>query len=341
MPLISVIVPVFQVESYLAQCVESILAQSLIDFEMILVDDGSYDTSSVICDAYALCDDRVYVIHQTNGGLSHARNTGIEFSLTSIDNEWITFIDSDDWVSKDNLNSLLNALLSDRAQISLGYTQDVTPATEIQTVAPVEEESCVLTGREACIRCFEVGAPKTTELGKAYFSVSWNKLYRIQLFNDIRFPNGRIHEDTATTYRLFFRADRVSIVNKTTYYYRMTPNSIMRSAFSCKKYDAVMAIDEAMSFFMENHDHELWLLAQEQRRNVCRRLSFAARKAGVYHYVPRQYKAEVLLLAIHRMRMSLDWNEYEFVMYQYYPKLVTIQICIRKLNPLLQKVGFR
>ena len=105
MPQISVIVPVYKVEAYLARCVDSVLAQTFSDFDLILVDDGSPDNSGAICDEYAEKDPRIVVIHQKNGGLSAARNAGIEWAFAHSNSQWLNFIDSDDWVHPEYLDS--------------------------------------------------------------------------------------------------------------------------------------------------------------------------------------------------------------------------------------------
>ena len=107
--LISIIVPVYKVEKYIHRCVDSILAQTFTDFELILVDDGSPDNCGIICDEYALKDNRIHVIHKENGGLSDARNAGIDWAFENSNSEWITFIDSDDWVHPKCLEALVRA----------------------------------------------------------------------------------------------------------------------------------------------------------------------------------------------------------------------------------------
>ena len=118
MPMISVVVPVYKVEHYLHRCVDSILNQSYSDFELILVDDGSPDNCGMICDEYAAKDARIHVIHQQNGGLSAARNTGIDWLCENSDSKWLTFIDSDDWIHKDYLKILLEQAIKSGSRVS-------------------------------------------------------------------------------------------------------------------------------------------------------------------------------------------------------------------------------
>ena len=119
MPLVSVIVPVYKVEAYLHRCVDSILNQSYSDLELILVDDGSPDRCGEICDAYAAQDNRVHVIHQENGGLSAARNAGMDWMMAHSDAQWLTFVDSDDWIHRDYLKTLMGMIQRDKTKLAM------------------------------------------------------------------------------------------------------------------------------------------------------------------------------------------------------------------------------
>ena len=118
MPVISVIVPVYKVEPYLHRCVDSILSQTYTDFELILVDDGSPDNCGAICDKYAKLDSRIHVLHKKNGGLSSARNAGIDWVFANSDSQWFSFIDSDDWVHPQYLELLYQAVKAYEVRIS-------------------------------------------------------------------------------------------------------------------------------------------------------------------------------------------------------------------------------
>ena len=128
MPTISVIVPVYKVEKYIHRCVDSILNQTFSDFELILVDDGSPDNCGAICDEYAAKDSRVVVIHQENGGLSAARNAGIDWAFANSDSQWLSFIDSDDWVHPEYLQKLLDTAVNNSAEVAFctltAFTED-------------------------------------------------------------------------------------------------------------------------------------------------------------------------------------------------------------------------
>ena len=228
--MISVIVPVYNVESYLHRCVDSILGQTYADFELILVDDGSPDNCPKICDEYAEKDSRVRVIHQENGGVSVARNTGLD----AVQGEYIAFVDSDDWVSSSYLSALLTAKERTEARISVcGF---------VKTQGDVRENSddfsyYVCDGLDWYSKNSVAG------------SVLWGKLYDKNLFESIRFPIGKIHEDEFNTYKLLYAAGKIAVVDAKLYYYYMNETGIMRSAYSVKRLAALEAIEEQFAFF--------------------------------------------------------------------------------------------
>ena len=198
MPTISVIVPVYKVEPYLNRCVDSVLRQTYRDFELILVDDGSPDRCGEICDEYARQDSRVHVIHKENGGLSDARNAGIDWVEANSDSRWLIFADSDDWVHPELLARLLDAATAFDLKISVcGYqeTEGADPA-----VLPEDMRPCRWTPKQFYMEHF-VNA-----------TVAWGKLYSRSCFRDIRYPVGKIHEDEFVTYRLLFAQEAIAVV---------------------------------------------------------------------------------------------------------------------------------
>ena len=235
-PLISVIVPVYNVEKYLRRCVRSILAQTFTEFELILVDDGSKDACGKICDQYVLLDKRIKVIHKKNGGLSSARNSGIEYALTNSNSEWITFIDSDDWVSINYLNELYNNLVQYHAEISCcDYIRlyDEKDACEF-----VEKSNIVVGPTEKIWLDFLRGE-----------SYAFGKLYPKSFFHSLRYEVGRLYEDTALTHKLLFRAKRIVYSSAKNYYYYYNPNSITTTKWTPKKLDALWAHEQQLKAF--------------------------------------------------------------------------------------------
>ncbi len=209
---ISVIVPVYNVEKYLRKCVESIIEQTYPALEIILIDDGSQDDSPKICDELAVIDTRIKVIHQTNGGLSRARNAGIRASH----GEWLVFVDSDDHVSARLCEAALESALKYDADITI-FNLAKTYDGKVIPIVDDGMKSGILDKMEA-MRALNVDS-----IG----NYAWNKIYKRKLFDDIYFPDGRMLEDIGTTYRLFDKAERISYVKDVLYYYVQHRDSIM------------------------------------------------------------------------------------------------------------------
>ncbi|MBL7966763.1 MAG: glycosyltransferase [Prolixibacteraceae bacterium] len=237
MPLISIVVPIFKVEMYLKRCIESILNQTYANLELILVDDGSPDNCGQICDFYAERDNRIKVIHKPNGGLSDARNAGINIA----NGDFIGFVDSDDFVHPDMFQSLYNLIEKHGADVAQCSFQRVVD-DELKDPGS-DNQIKVLTNVDALDMMY-------TSFRVDYV-VAWNKLYRKQLFDEIRYPKSKIHEDEFTTYKLLFLAEKVVVTNKKYYYYFQSPNSIIRSTFSEKKLHYAEAMESRIAFFEE------------------------------------------------------------------------------------------
>ena len=240
--LISIIVPVYKVEAYLPRCVDSILAQTYKNLDIILVDDGSPDNSGKICDAYAEKDSRITVIHQANGGLSDARNAGIAVAKGA----YLTFLDSDDWVPAEYTDYLYNLLKETGSAISLcnflkTTTEELPQMTEPEMVTVMKNDAILA---------------KYIDLGDDFHPqlvMACGKLFETSLFETIRFPVGRLHEDEFTTYKLFHFAAQSVISKKQLYYYWQREDSIMGAAgFSLQnKLDYMDALAERAAFFHE------------------------------------------------------------------------------------------
>ena len=245
-PLISVIVPVYRVEQYLGRCVESLLAQTYENIEILLVDDGSPDNCPVMCDDYAARYEKIRVFHQENKGLSGARNTGIDNAR----GEYLAFVDSDDLWSPYFLESLYKALKENDADISQCRWEYMHGDALKEVYNPDARCEC-FTGREMLANLYiQTGA---------YFVVAWNKLYKRELFENIRYPQGRIHEDEATTYKLFDLAKKCVYVDNALYGYFVGSGgtSITRNGFNLKKLDWRTANKERVQYFIEKDYKEL------------------------------------------------------------------------------------
>lgn len=236
---ISVIVPVYKVEKYLHRCVESILRQTFIDFELILVDDGSPDKCGSICDKYAEKDSRVQVLHQQNAGLSAARNSGIDWAFLHSNSKWLTFIDSDDWIHPEMLQYLYDAVNELNMPISIcGYYETQGEDLEID-ISQIETRIW---------KTEDFYSQKPTNA-----TVAWGKLYRKECFNDIRYPRGKLHEDEYVTYRILFNYSEIAVVKAPLYAYFQNTKGIMNSEWNPRKLDALEAINMQLKFFRKRN----------------------------------------------------------------------------------------
>ena len=238
--LISVVVPVYKVEKYLSRCIDSILNQTFNDFDLILVDDGSPDSCGDICEKYAKTDNRITVIHRKNGGLSAARNSGIEWALKYSDSEWITFVDSDDWLHPDYLKILLECAKKFNTEISVCNflrTADNAVNSTLNKKLNVQKYSC-----EDFFINYNLNAV-----------VAWGKLYKKKLFKDIRYPEGKVHEDELTTYKLLFLIKNIVFIHDTLYYYFINKKSITQGknedVWDTNKLYFIMAMEERLKYF--------------------------------------------------------------------------------------------
>lgn len=257
-PLISVIVPVYRVEEYLERCVKSILSQTYKNLEVILVDDGSPDQCPAICDACAEKDARVKVIHQENKGLSGARNAGID----AASGEYLAFVDSDDYVSPHFIEELYQ-LLQDTG-CAIGQCR----FSYVKGDGLVEEgysAFCIYRGESLMEQLYGPEEKATC------FVVAWNKLYRTELFKEtgIRYPEGRIHEDEATTYRLFHEAKKLAFLDRALYGYYTENGGSITSVFSAKRLQWLTAHEERIAFFKKNGYEKLLPAAYRKLCDAC------------------------------------------------------------------------
>ena len=279
--LISVIVPVYKVEPYLRCCIDSILVQTFTDFELVLVDDGSPDDCGVICDEYAAKDDRIVVIHQQNGGVSAARNAGIDWVSANSNSQWIAFIDSDDYIPRSYLEQLYKYAVQENADvISTWFTSVFDNDGQITLYEKTKYQ--VFTGREACRTLY-------TDVGAIAIMV-WGKLIRRELLASLRFPVGKIHEDEDIVPKVLYLANKVVALQSWWYCYRQSPNSIIHSGFSAKRFDLVDAHESLVSFFTECCDTEMVRLAEHKKKILWADCVKKAWAAGVQSEIPEKYR---------------------------------------------------
>lgn len=226
--LISIIVPVYNVEVYLCQCIESIIEQTYKNIEIILVDDGSKDTSGQICDDYAQKDKRIKVIHKKNGGLSDSRNAGIAVAT----GKYIAFVDSDDWIEKSMYEKMLKKCKEFNADICVcGYFREYKD----KTVSELNFAENVYKTKDAL---------KELIKGTVLKDHAWTKLYKKSLWDHVEYPVGKVYEDIRTTYKIVQKSNSVCLLPENMYHYRQRKGSIARSGFSDQKLEWLEAVKE-------------------------------------------------------------------------------------------------
>lgn len=243
--LITLIVPIYMVEPYLNRCIKSLVTQTYQNLEIILVDDGSKDNCPAICDAWAKKDSRIRVIHRKNGGLSAARNSGIDAAK----GEYLAFVDSDDFVSEEFIETLYQACKQTGSLIAQCRYEYVDGDKMTKDKEEVTEPMEVYSGKEMI--------KGMSWRDGAYNVVAWNKLYHKSLFESVRYPKGRIHEDEATTHKLFYQAERVAFVYRFLYGYYTGGTSITRDKFLKKRLDWEWAVRNRLIFLKNRQETEI------------------------------------------------------------------------------------
>lgn len=248
--IISIIIPVYNTEKYLRKCLTSIIAQTYEYLEIIIVDDGSGDNSSMICDEFANKDKRIKVFHKkTNEGLSAARNFGIEHAT----GKYIGFVDSDDWIESDMFEYLHNMLIKydvDISMCSATYVDDegINIRTGNAPCLDVKQEFVIDTTEDILKHYFlEYGNPKRINVAV------WNKLYKRECIENIRFPVGRLYEDVFWLYKVLANANRMIFTECHKYNYRQRKESICNNDFTERYFDILDANVERYNFILDRH----------------------------------------------------------------------------------------
>ena len=235
---ISVIVPVYNVEQYLERCVDSIINQTYKNLEIILVNDGSTDNSGQLCDELARKDDRIRVIHKKNGGLSDARNVGID----EAEAELVGFIDSDDYIDEDMYEVLINNLKAANADLSMCGHYDVynnVPESQVS-----DKKTWELSPQEAIKMVMEAKILSVTAV---------NKLYKKSLFSELKFEIGKIAEDAFIMIKLLDKCNKIVATNEKKYYYVHRENSITTQKFSLKFLNVIEAYEQNKEIILEKY----------------------------------------------------------------------------------------
>lgn len=240
---LSIIVPIYKVEPYLRCCIDSILAQTFTDFELILVDDGSPDNCGKICDEYARKDSRIRVIHKENAGLSDARNTGIEAAAGG----WLMFIDGDDYIACDMVEKLYRAVTERGAQMAVcGVTffDEASSCITPESWRRLQDGDCK--GRDI----LETVTQEHPYIDSVYV-IACNKLFAASLWKEMRYPVGKIHEDEFMAHRCYGKCDKVVILSEPLYFYRQNPNGIIKRPYSVSRLDYFDALADRIRYYKE------------------------------------------------------------------------------------------
>ena len=235
--LISIIIPVYKVEKYLEKCIQSLINQTYENLQIILVDDGSPDNCGKICDEYAKKDHRIEVIHKSNGGLSDARNKGLEIAK----GEYIGFIDSDDYIESDMYEVLYNLLKQYNADVSI---------CNFYTVS--QGKISIKNADNGINEYNRIEILKEILLDKNIQSYAWNKLYKKELFDEIKYPVGKKYEDIGTTFYLLEKCNKVVVTGKPEYYYINRQDSIVNNVTETTITDYIELIMQRYDYIEEN-----------------------------------------------------------------------------------------
>ena len=266
-PLISIIIPVYNVEKYLDYCLQSVLTQDYTNLEIILIDDGSTDSSGQMCDEYAKTDSRVMVIHQNNGGLSHARNVGMKVMR----GEYFSFIDSDDYVRTDYISTLFRYILEDQTDLAVSLVKKVLDNKDIQPIAEENINHFIYNQEDIKLQMISRKVPMYAP----------GKLYKRELSNYMMFPVGRHFEDVPVSWKVINNVNNVSFIDSKLYYYRQRLDSIVNMSFKKERMDQVYFSEE---IFDDTED------GTQLRNSAGTRCFFAA--ADNYSLVTKEFQEE-------------------------------------------------
>ena len=243
MALVSIITPVYNTEKLLPRCLNSILSQTFSDFELILVNDGSKDGSGALCETYAARDSRIHVIHQENSGVSVARNTALDWVNANSDSQWIMFVDSDDWVHPQILETLL--------QLNQTYGTKVSACGYLET-----SDGTLTVSPEQLV-------PELWDAKDFYYqqdllgTVPWGKLYARECFDSIRYPAGMYFDDEFVTYRIILAQEQIPMVTAPMYGYYINPEGLTKRPWIGRRLDVWKAYEQQIAFFEAFGDERL------------------------------------------------------------------------------------
>lgn len=296
---ISVVIPVYKVEKYLDECILSIINQTYKNLEIILVDDGSPDKCGEICDNYSKIDNRIVVIHKENGGLSDARNVGIEIATGN----YISFIDSDDYVNLKYFEILYNNIKKYDADVSICSYLKFYDGENLNNDDNINYyNNKQIEKKEALYNLYGKN--------RQNYVVAWGKLFDISLFNSLRFPKNKIHEDSFITYKIYINSKKIIYTNNKLYFYRQRENSIM-TYISEKRLDDIESIEEQIKFYKDNNMNEIYIESIKYYSMALGTFYERFKKVNNYNICKKiNFKRNILLKNIKKMNLDRFDRDY-------------------------------
>ena len=291
---VSIIVPVYQVENYIRQCIDSILVQTFTDFELILVDDGSKDKSGQICDEYAVLDQRVKVIHKENGGLSDTRNCGMDQAVGN----YFMFVDSDDYIAPTMLEYLYKALMNKEADIAVcNFLHFFEEDRKRDFSTNIQSE--VLSGAE-------IFYSRKNERVYGIWTVAWNKLYKRETLGNVRFRFGKYHEDEFWANDIYQMDIKVVTIPECLYYYRQRDNSIMGRKNIKRDFDILEALQEriAVYFMDERHADQAYKVMIFSLEYLAESKKLITNKDEENQFLQAEKKTKDMIKRLKKMKLS-------------------------------------
>lgn len=330
MPEISVIVPVYKVEPYLRRCVDSILAQTFSDIEVILVDDGSPDGCPAICDEYARLDKRVKVIHQKNQGVSAARNAGLNWVFANSDSQWISFVDSDDWVHPQFLEYLHRAAVENDVSVSIceyQVTEDYIIDREIKVYQSER---------------WNVADIYKNHIYRELLGVCWNKLYKAKSLKTIRFSEELSYsEDAVFVNSIFSNLISVALSHGYYYYYYVNKSSVTHQKYTSKEILGILALQKQYQQFESQKQYEM---AQACRIKVLAKFASYIDRCGTepeqlenQNFLRRELRKE---LSKNKRLYHLKCSDYEWIYEKAYPHRMALYWRWKRFCELVNTEGF-
>lgn len=313
---ISIIIPVYNVELYLDECIESMRKQTYHNIEILLIDDGSTDSSPQICDSYALKDSRVKVVHQRNQGPSVARNTGLENAI----GEYIVFIDSDDFINEKMIEKLYTSLKETNSDMSIcNFKYIYESCDDIQVErSPIKDE--ILYTEDIISKLFQSK--------NWYYVVVWNKMYKRELWEQIRYPVGYIYEDEMVAHHIFANCKKVASISEELYFYRQISGSIMHRGFNESSLDKYSAYADRLIFLKKRiSEDQVEIIAYQYWCNYLEDYFYFRKINKKSAYLKRMKKSLILVFPI-------------LIKYKFFTFKDAIGICIFLVLPEIYKKLF-